>query len=616
MVVWRETWRGIDVRGHPRARRRGRRSGDCASTSPRGRASGSPRRLAVRRTRIRGSGAARGRATASSSCTAPATRTRSGTSGTAPERSFAGWYVNLQEPFVRDGRAFVTQRPRARPLDHAGRLVAVEGRGEARRVGAPRAVHAGRGRRDPGRGRARSRGVAVPDRLGGLGARPVLAGARAAAHWSAEMRDGFLLDPDVVQLNHGSFGACPVPVFEEYQAIQRELEAGRRTSSRGRSRAGSGAAPERPGRLAEARASLAAFVGARADDLVFVPNATSGLNAVIRSLRLEPGDEVLTTAHEYGAITRTWEFAGANARRLRAGRGRRADRAAHARGLRLAHHLADGAASSRWRRSARRRVRPACSRSWTARTRPGRSRSTSTRSARTSTRATATSGCARRRAPASCGLGRSSRSWIEPLVVSWGWREDADFAERHGWAGTRDPAAYLTVPKAIEVHATFDARARSERSRTMPSAGSASSAVRASRASRRRSCARSSCRRATRTSSGGGSTRSIRVEAPVYEWEGRRLLRVSIGPYNDEDGRRPARGCARAAPLAVGSGKCARSIHYETRGRAHVLAGARSRADPGLRRSRRRAPADPEEAPLPRASSATGRPPLPEPRGR
>ena len=48
------------------------------------------------------------------------------------------------------------------------------------------------------------------------------------------------------------------------------------------------------------------------------------------------------------------------------------------------------------------------------------------------------------------------QEWIEPLVVSWGWREDADFAERHGWAGTRDPAAYLSVPKAIEVHATFD----------------------------------------------------------------------------------------------------------------------------------------------------------------
>jgi isopenicillin-N epimerase len=56
-----------------------------------------------------------------------------------------------------------------------------------------------------------------------------------------------------------------------------------------------------PALLEEARAALAAFVGAAASDLVWVPNATTGLNAVIRSLRLEPGDEVLTTARGYEA---------------------------------------------------------------------------------------------------------------------------------------------------------------------------------------------------------------------------------------------------------------------------------------------------------------------------
>jgi len=111
----------------------------------------------------------------------------------------------------------------------------------------------------------------------------------------------FLLDPDVTFLNHGSYGACPEPVFARYQELQRELERNpveflaRRFDEL----------------TAAARAALATFVGARAEDLVFVPNATAGLNAVIRSLRLEPGDEVLTTRHEYGAVTRTWEFAGA-----------------------------------------------------------------------------------------------------------------------------------------------------------------------------------------------------------------------------------------------------------------------------------------------------------------
>ena len=108
----------------------------------------------------------------------------------------------------------------------------------------------------------------------------------------------FLLRPDMTFLNHGSFGACPRPVFATYQAWQRELEAqpveflGRRFNDL----------------LAEARGRLAAFVGARANDVVFVPNATTGVNIVARSLALQPGDEVLATDHEYGATDRTWRL--------------------------------------------------------------------------------------------------------------------------------------------------------------------------------------------------------------------------------------------------------------------------------------------------------------------
>ncbi len=108
----------------------------------------------------------------------------------------------------------------------------------------------------------------------------------------------FLLRPGVTFLNHGSFGATPRPVFDTYQAWQRELEAepvdflARRCE----------------GLIAEARARLGAFVGAEAGSLVFVPNATYGMNIVARSLDLRPGDEVLTTDHEYGAAERTWRF--------------------------------------------------------------------------------------------------------------------------------------------------------------------------------------------------------------------------------------------------------------------------------------------------------------------
>jgi isopenicillin-N epimerase len=110
------------------------------------------------------------------------------------------------------------------------------------------------------------------------------------------MREHFLLDPAVTFLNHGSFGACPRPVFETYQRWQRELEREpvdfivRRL----------------PGLLAEARAALAAFVGARPEDLTFVPNAGTGVNMAARALDLQPGDEVLATDLEYGAMNFMW----------------------------------------------------------------------------------------------------------------------------------------------------------------------------------------------------------------------------------------------------------------------------------------------------------------------
>lgn len=112
--------------------------------------------------------------------------------------------------------------------------------------------------------------------------------------------DEFQIREDITFLNHGSFGACPRPVFEVYQEWQRRLEAdpveflGRQLNTL----------------LSEARAPLAAYVGVHADDLVFVHNATLGVNIVARSLmlHLEPGDEVLATDHEYGAADRTWRF--------------------------------------------------------------------------------------------------------------------------------------------------------------------------------------------------------------------------------------------------------------------------------------------------------------------
>jgi isopenicillin-N epimerase len=100
------------------------------------------------------------------------------------------------------------------------------------------------------------------------------------------------LDPEVTFLNHGSFGACPVPVLEAQRALIDELEAGPIQFL--------WATFER--RLDAAREAVAAFLGADPEGLVFVPNATTGVSTVLRSLRFEPGDELLTTNHEYNAI--------------------------------------------------------------------------------------------------------------------------------------------------------------------------------------------------------------------------------------------------------------------------------------------------------------------------
>jgi isopenicillin-N epimerase len=112
------------------------------------------------------------------------------------------------------------------------------------------------------------------------------------------MRELFLLDPDVTFLNHGSFGATPRPVFEVFQDWQRRLER----------QPVQFLATDIGPFLAEARAALGAYLNVSGDDLVYVPNATFGVNVVARSLGLGPGDEVLATDHEYGACERVWQF--------------------------------------------------------------------------------------------------------------------------------------------------------------------------------------------------------------------------------------------------------------------------------------------------------------------
>ena len=112
------------------------------------------------------------------------------------------------------------------------------------------------------------------------------------------MKDLYLLDPDITFLNHGSFGACPKPVFDAYQNWQRKLE----------NQPVQFMAIDVYEHLALARNKLGAFIGCDGDDLFFIPNATTAVNTIIRSLDLGPGDEVLSTNHEYGSLIRAWEW--------------------------------------------------------------------------------------------------------------------------------------------------------------------------------------------------------------------------------------------------------------------------------------------------------------------
>ena len=113
-----------------------------------------------------------------------------------------------------------------------------------------------------------------------------------------ELKTLFMLDPEITHLNHGSYGACPKPIFDSLIKWQRILEF-------------------EPVRLLghdiyeyleNSREQLSQFVGCHKNDVIFSPNPSTALNTVIKSLDLNKGDEILTTDHEYGALDKTWSF--------------------------------------------------------------------------------------------------------------------------------------------------------------------------------------------------------------------------------------------------------------------------------------------------------------------
>lgn len=383
----------------------------------------------------------------------------------------------------------------------------------------------------------------------------------------ADLAEQFLLRRDVTFLNHGSFGACPRPVFDTYQTWQRELEAepvdflGRRIR----------------GLLAAARGRLADYVGTHADNLTFAPNATHGVNIVARSLELRPGDEVLSTDHEYGAVDRAWRFNCGM-------RGARYVNQPIGLPVRDAGEVADQL--------------------WAGVT--GRTRaivlshiSSSTalifpvaeicRRARAAGLLTVVDGA---HAPGQIDLALDAlgadfytgncHKWLcnqrasgflyarpevqpllRPLVVSWGWEAErpgpSPFIDHFEWTGTMDPSAYLSVPAAIDFQARhnwpvvrvachrllLDASRRLGeltglppispdsvdwwvQMRTLPLPPCDAEAVQAR------------------------LWDEFQVEVPIISWQGRQFVRVSIQCYNGpRDVDRLLEGLARLLPIAA-----------------------------------------------------------------
>lgn len=270
----------------------------------------------------------------------------------------------------------------------------------------------------------------------------------------------FLLDPDVVFLNHGSFGACPRAVFARYQQWQLELERrpveflGRRIDDL----------------LADARRELGDYIGADPTDLVFVPNVSSAVNVVARALELQPGDEVLATDLEYGALDLMWEH-------LAARSGARYVRAP----VRLPVESSAEIAEAVWNGVGPRTRVLFLSHvtSSTALRLPveelcGRAREagivTIIDGAHAPGQIPLDLGAVRAdyyggnchkwlcapKGSAFLYVRRELQKEIHPFVVGWGYGGDAPFLSRHEQQGTRDPSAYLTAPDAIRWQAEHD----------------------------------------------------------------------------------------------------------------------------------------------------------------
>lgn len=372
----------------------------------------------------------------------------------------------------------------------------------------------------------------------------------AVSSTPAALRRHFQLEPEVVFLNHGSFGALPLPVMAAQQAWQRRMER----------------QPvhffitELPALLGAARATLAELINARPNNLVYIPNATFGVNVVARSLQLGPDDEVLATDHEYGACRHVWQFL--------------SERHGFAyRQQPVPLPLGEPA--------------DVVARFWEGVTPRTRLIFISHITSPTAVRLPVAAICARARqegiltlVDGAHAVGQipldmaaigadfyvsNAHKWlcspkgsaflhvrpeqqarVEPLVVSWGWGEGHAF--QYGsrlldylqWMGTDDPTPYLTVPDAIAFQAAHQWPVVRERCNGLLAEGLARiDALTGLPSLYRHAPAAFAQMGAARLPTAVDTTilkkqlwESFRIEVPLVEWGGYKLVRVSIQGYN------------------------------------------------------------------------------------
>ena len=278
-----------------------------------------------------------------------------------------------------------------------------------------------------------------------------------------DMLAHFPLEPGGVYLNHGTVGVTPLAVMRARTAILDEIERHpSRFMIRELMNLGMSAPPEVP-RLRAAADRVAAFLGASGEGLVFVDNVSSGVNAVLRSIDFEPGDEILIPDHAYGGVARTAAFIARQ-------------RGANIRSVALPFPIEDAATYV-----------DAVGRAITPRTRLAILDHVSSETALVMPLAAMAAVCRARGvpvlvdgahapgaidvniesldvdwyaanlhkwcfAPRSCGVlwaAPERRAGLHPGVISWGITND-DWLQEFDWTGTRDPSPWLAAPAGLE----------------------------------------------------------------------------------------------------------------------------------------------------------------------